>query len=268
MKYGRDAVEKMMVEIITTIWKKKKKKMPGSWTTGVLCPILKKGDKTNCNHYRGIMLLNTAYKVLTSILNDRLKEISETKIGEYQCGFRKEKGTSDQIFVMRQIMEKCNEHGIDLHILFIDFKQAFDNIKRSKVEEAIIDLEVPRKLKNLINLIMMSMEDSKAQVKIDNQLSNSFSINKGVRQGDGLSATLFIIVLHHVIKHIDLRGMIFNKSTQICAYADDIGLIARTKTRLVEVFKEIEEKAKEVGHIINDNKTQYMVVSADKHIRQ
>uniref|UniRef100_A0A8D8XYL8 Craniofacial development protein 2 n=1 Tax=Cacopsylla melanoneura TaxID=428564 RepID=A0A8D8XYL8_9HEMI len=108
LKYGGDAVETMMLEIISTIWEKEK--MPENWTTGVLCPILKKGgDKTNCNNYRGIMLLNTAYKVLTSILNERLKEISEAKIGEYQCGFRRDKGTSDQIFVMRQIMEKCNE---------------------------------------------------------------------------------------------------------------------------------------------------------------
>uniref|UniRef100_A0A8D9AN49 Craniofacial development protein 2 n=1 Tax=Cacopsylla melanoneura TaxID=428564 RepID=A0A8D9AN49_9HEMI len=259
LKYGGDAVETMMLEVIHTIWEQEK--MPRSWTTGLLCPILKKGDKTNCNNYRGIMLLNTAYKVLTSILNDRLKEISETEMGEYQCGFRQDRGTSDQIFVLRQIMEKCNEHDIDLHILFLDYRQAFDNVRRAKVKEALTDIKVPKKLQNLI---MMSMEHSKAQVKIENQLSDPFSVNKGVRQGDGLSSTLFIIVLHHVIKHFDQRGMIFNKSTQICAYADDIALIARTKTRLVEVFNEIEHKAKEVGLTINDGKTQYMVVSADK----
>uniref|UniRef100_A0A8D8XZ49 Craniofacial development protein 2 n=1 Tax=Cacopsylla melanoneura TaxID=428564 RepID=A0A8D8XZ49_9HEMI len=262
LKYGGEAVENMMLKIIHTIWKIEK--IPVNWTTGVLCPLHKKGDKMNCNNYRGIMLLNTAYKVLTSILNERLKEISETKIGEYQCGFRRDKGTSDQIFVMRQIMEKCNEHDIDLHILFVDFKQAFDNVRRSKVEEALKDLGVPRKL---INLVMMSMENSKAQVKVDSQMSDSFTINKGVRQGDGLSATLFIVLLHHVIRHFDQRGTIFNKSTQICAYADDIGLIARTKPRLVEVFKELEEKAKEVGLIINDKKTQYMVASADKSLK-
>lgn len=110
------------------------------------------------------MLLQTAYKIFTSILNDRLKDLTEEKIGEYQCGFRRDKGTTDQIFVLRQIMEKCNEHDIDLHMLFIDFKQAFDNIKRSKVKEALEDFEVPKKL---INLIMMTMERSKAQVKID-----------------------------------------------------------------------------------------------------
>uniref|UniRef100_A0A8D8WVA9 Craniofacial development protein 2 n=1 Tax=Cacopsylla melanoneura TaxID=428564 RepID=A0A8D8WVA9_9HEMI len=262
LKYGGEAVENMMLKIIHTIWKIEK--IPVNWTTGVLCPLHKKGDRMNCNNYRGIMLLNTAYKVLTSILNERLKEISETKIGEYQCGFRPDKSTSDQIFVLRQIMEKCNEHDIDLHILFIDFKQAFDSINRLKLGEALKDLEVPGKLKNLI---MMTMDGSNAHVKVNNQLTDSFNINKGVRQGDGLSATLFIIALHSVIKHLDQRGTIFNKSTQICAYADDIGLIARTKTRLIEVFRDLEEKAKGIGLIINDSKTQYMIASANKTLK-
>lgn len=66
------------------------------------------------------------------------------------------------------------------------------------------------------------------------------------------------------MKHIDQRGTIFNKSTQICAYADDIGLIARTKARLVEVFKELEERAKDVGLEVNVKKTEYMYITADK----
>uniref|UniRef100_A0A8D8W2L6 Craniofacial development protein 2 n=1 Tax=Cacopsylla melanoneura TaxID=428564 RepID=A0A8D8W2L6_9HEMI len=262
LKYGGEAVESMMLKIIHTIWKREK--MPVNWNAGVLCVLHKKGDKLDCNNFRGIMLLNTAYKVLTSILNERLKEITETKIGEYQCGFRRNKSTSDQIFVIRQIMEKCNEHDIDLHILFIDFKQAFDSINRLKLGEALKDLEVPGKLKNLI---MMTMDGSNAHVKVNNQLTDSFNINKGVRQGDGLSATLFIIALHSVIKHLDQRGTIFNKSTQICAYADDIGLIARTKTRLIEVFRDLEEKAKGIGLIINDSKTQYMIASANKTLK-
>uniref|UniRef100_A0A8D9DTK6 Craniofacial development protein 2 n=1 Tax=Cacopsylla melanoneura TaxID=428564 RepID=A0A8D9DTK6_9HEMI len=259
IKYGGEELENAITEIIKDIWMKEV--MPDSWNTGVICPIHKKGDKSKCENYRGITLLNTAYKVLTSILNERLKEITETKIGEYQCGFRRNKSTSDQIFVIRQIMEKCNEHDIDLHILFIDFKQAFDNVRRPKLIEALEDLDVPRKL---TRLIMMTMDGSNAQVKVNNQLSEPFSINKGVRQGDGLSTTLFIVVLHYVIKHFDQRGTIFNKSTQICAYADDIALISRTKPRLVEVFRELEEKAKDVGLIINDGKTQYLIASADK----
>lgn len=90
------------------------------------------------------------------------------------------------------------------------------------------------------------MEESKAQVKLDQILNDLFHISNGVRQGDGLSAILFVIVLHHVMKHLPQRVTKFNKSTQISAYADVIGLIARSKHRLVEMLKDIQEKLKEV----------------------
>ncbi|KAI5752917.1 hypothetical protein M8J77_021772 [Diaphorina citri] len=263
MKYGGTLIETTLMEIIRDIWIQEK--MPQCWNTGIICPIHKKGDKSKCENYRGITLLNTSYKVLTSIINNKIKKISNDKIGEYQCGFREARGTTDQLFVFRQILEKCYEYDIDLHISFIDFKQAFDSLRRSKLREAMEELEIPPKL---INLAMMSMEKSNAKVKVDSIMSESFEITTGVRQGDSLSTTLFNIALHKVINQIDQRGTIFNKSTQICAYADDVAIVARTKQRLVEVFKQIEESGKELGLVINESKTVYMKMSASEDRRR
>jgi sorting nexin-29 len=67
-------------------------------------------------------------------LQKRLNSYVEEILGEYQCGFRPAKGTTDQIFVMKQIMENFFEYGVDLYMLFIDFRQAFDSInKRAKL---------------------------------------------------------------------------------------------------------------------------------------
>jgi sorting nexin-29 len=80
-------------------------KMPEDWEIGIICPIFQKGNKLDCNNYKDITLLDIAYKVFSNVLNKRLKKITENVLGEYQCGFRKNRSTSDQIFVIRQTME-------------------------------------------------------------------------------------------------------------------------------------------------------------------
>ena len=121
--------------------------------------------------------------------------------------------------------EKNWEHGFDLHMLFIDFEQAFDSVNRRQLSEAIEEVGIPQKL---IKLVEMTLKDTKAAVKINNRKTRTFEFNTGVKQGDGLSTTLFIIALHKIIRKIDQRGTIFNKLSKICAYADDVVLITKT----------------------------------------
>ena len=68
--------------------------------------VHKKGDPTVRTNFRGICLLNIAYKVLSSVICERLKPIVNQLIGPYQCGFRPGKSTIDQFFTLRQILEK------------------------------------------------------------------------------------------------------------------------------------------------------------------
>jgi len=120
-------------------------------------------------------------------------------------------------------------------MLFIDFKQAFDSINRERFFGAMDRMGIPQKL---IRLIRMTMCQTKARVKIDNQISAPFEFNKGVKQGDGLSATHFILVLHNAAQEIDQRGTIYTKSSQICAYANDVVIFTRSESRLRQVYRE------------------------------
>ena len=66
-------------------------------------------------NYRGISLLCTGYKILTTVLNNRLKKYTEAIIGEYQAGFRTGKSTTDQTFIVKNLLEKAWEHNVEIH---------------------------------------------------------------------------------------------------------------------------------------------------------
>jgi hypothetical protein len=94
--------------------------LPIQWKESVIVPIHKKGDKTDCNNYRGISLLSTSYKILSNILLSRLVPYIDEI---HHCGFRRKRSTTDQIFCIRQILEKKWEYIETVHQLFIDFKK-------------------------------------------------------------------------------------------------------------------------------------------------
>jgi hypothetical protein len=70
-------------------------------------------------------------------VHNRLQKFAERETGDYQVGFRPNKSSTDHIHTLRQKMEKCSEYKIELNKLFIDFRQAFDKVHRSKMTEIL-----------------------------------------------------------------------------------------------------------------------------------
>jgi sorting nexin-29 len=195
--------------------------------------VYKKGDRTNCQNYRAVTLLNTTYKILTCIIYNKLTEYAEKLIGDYQKGFRKNSSTTDNIYMLKQIYEKSYEFNIKLHTLFRGFKQAFDKVNGGNVIHSMKMLKIPEKL---MHLVAATLERSRAKIKLCDGCSKNFEIESGLRQGDALSLMLFNIVLEVLLINIDKRGNISTKMRRTCAYADDISIIARSGDALVETF--------------------------------
>ena len=120
--------------------------MPDEWNLSIVCPVHKKGDPFDCANYRGISLLNIGYKILSAVVCERLKPFVNNLIGPYQCGFRPGKSTIDQIFTLRQVLEKSQEVKIGTHHLLVDFKAAHDSVHRDELYSAMSSFGIPTKL--------------------------------------------------------------------------------------------------------------------------
>ena len=176
-------------------------------------------------------MLNVAYKIFAIIFNHRLVDTVETELGDYQSGFRPNRSTIDNIFMIRQIIEKCCEYNDDIHNIFIDYIYAFDSIKRNKILDSLTKNKIPSKL---IRLTKLTLENTTA--KVNNTYTMEFRVESGVKQGDLLSPTLFSLVIDTVLKKLYLRCNISTRLRQLTAYADDILITACTKQSLIDTL--------------------------------
>ena len=148
----------MIHKLIIAIWNKEE--LPGERRESIIVPIHKQVDKTDCNSYRGLSLLPTTYKILSNILLSRLIPYAAEIIGDHQCGFRRNRSTTDHIFCICQIFEKKWEHNEAVHQLFIDFKKAYDSVRREALYNILIEFGIPKKLVRLIKMCLKSTAES------------------------------------------------------------------------------------------------------------
>jgi len=102
IKAGGRTILSEIHKIINPTWNKEE--LPEEWKESIVVPVCKKGYKTECSNYRGISLLLTTYKIISNILLSRLTPYAEEGIGDRECGFRRNRPTSNPIFCIRQII--------------------------------------------------------------------------------------------------------------------------------------------------------------------
>ena len=171
--------------------------VPEEWCIGVIIPIYKnKGATDNPDNYRGIPLLSCVGKLFTALLNKRLTNYLDAigGIGDEQAGFRNGYSTMDHIFTLYAIIEMYLSKGKRLYCAFIDYRKAFDMVNRTSLWKKMLSLGINGKL---LNVIQNMYAQAKSCVKNNASISDYFSCNVGVRQGENLSPMLFAIFFNH-----------------------------------------------------------------------
>ena len=103
------------------------------WKRSVFIPIPKKGNAKECSNYRIIALISQASKVMLKILQAKLQQYMNHELPDVQAGFRKGRGTRDQIANIRWIMEKAGEFQKNIYFCITDYAKAFDCVDHNKL---------------------------------------------------------------------------------------------------------------------------------------
>ena len=117
IKAGVKTIRSEIHKLINYIWNKEQ--LPEEGKASIILPVYGKGSNKDCNNYKGISLLSTPYKILSNILFSWLTPNGKENFCDHQCGFRRNRPTTDHVFCIRQILEKKWEHNEALHHLLI-----------------------------------------------------------------------------------------------------------------------------------------------------
>ena len=168
----------MLHSICRQIWKTQQ--WPQDWKRSVFIPIPKKGNAKECSNYCTIALISHASKVMLKILQARLQQYVNHELPDVQAGFRKGRGTRDQIANICWIIKKAREFQKNIYFCFIDYAKAFWTTINWKILQ---EMGIPDHLTCILRNLCAGQE---ATVRTGHG-TDWFQIGKGVRQGCILS---------------------------------------------------------------------------------
>ena len=238
---------------------------PDMWSTAVIVPIHKKGNRDITDNYRGVSLLSIVGKIYTSILNSRLYSWLEDneKITESQAGFRQGYSATDHIFTLYSVTQKyLSRTGVKLYVAFVDLKKAFDSVKHKTLLAALHSTGVSNTFTNAIKAMYTRMASC---VRANGELSEFFECPQGLRQGCVLSPTLFSVIINEIACCVSeegkhgvqlLPGLI---ELFILLFADDLALISCTPHGLQTQLDCMFQSCTQLGLSVNTDKTKIMV---------
>ena len=152
----KDDAVKMLHSICQQIWKTQK--LPQDWKRSVFIPIPKKGNPKECSNYCTIAFISHSSKVMLKILQASLQQYVNCELPDVQAGFRKGRGTRDQIDNIRWITEKSREFQTNIYFCFVDYAKAFDCVNHNKLWEILKEMGIPGHLTCLLRNLYAGQE--------------------------------------------------------------------------------------------------------------
>ena len=234
----------LLLEIFNQIWKEKY--FPAAWRQATIIPIPKPGKNiTDPTNYRPIALTSCLCKLMEKLVYKRLIWFLETKkkLSKYQCGFRKNRSTLDQLIRLETFIRNAFIRGEHVTVIFFDIEKAFDTTWKKGILQ---DLHKMGLRGNLPEFISNFLDHRSFQVKVGSELSDHFPQEEGVPQGSILSPILFEIKINSIIDNI-------SKNTDKSLYVDDFMMAFASKNKIDHSERHLQLQLKKLETWADEN---------------
>ena len=192
----KDDAVKVLHSRCQQIWETQQ--WPQDRKRSVFIPIPKKGNAKECSNYHTIALISHTSKVILKILQARLQQYINCELPDVQAGFRKGRGTRDQIANIHWIIEKAREFQENIYFCFIAYAKAFDCVDHHKMWKILKEMGLQDHLTCLLRNLYAGQE---VTVRTGQGTTNWFQIGKEVSQGYILSLCLFNLYTEYIMQN-------------------------------------------------------------------
>ena len=250
----------------------RKQQLSPSQNMAVLALLFKKGNKNSLHNWRPISILNVDYKILAQVLSKRLQTVVTSIVSLDQTGFIKDRSSAENIRLVQDLIDYYQGVKAPGIIMFLDFEKAYDNVSHNFLFYLLKKLNFG---KSFIQWIQSMYTKAKGRVMNHGWISESFNIERGVRQGCPLSSLLFIIVAEVLAMKIKqnnrIKGLglpmshVINDQVEIkiSQFADDAPIFVNNEDSFSFVMEEIMLFGTNAGPKINLEKTNLLKLNIE-----
>ena len=243
---------------------------PAEWKNTKLTVIFKKNDARLPGNYRPIAIIPILYKLFSRMLCKRLLRYIMPAQGVEQAAYRKGFSTEDHLLTITQLIEKSREHNFPVWIALVDFEKAFDTVEHGSLWTVLQSQGVPDHYISLLEKLYTGLVATvSAGVR-----SRPFPVLRGVKQGDPISALLFIAVMQACFDELQLKwkranarrkgnlfGISFPLSGELLTnlrFADDVIIVAQSRVDVQKMLADLAAVSAKFGLKMNFSKTRVL----------
>jgi hypothetical protein len=269
LKQGTQQLHEAVLDLFNDILQDDRE-APEQWWKTRLIVIFKKGERNLPGNYRPIAILPTMYKLFSRMLCARIQVTLMKQQSVDQAAYRPGFSAEDHLLTVSLLTERCNEWNIEVWFGLADFEKAFDTVEHDAMWKA---LEEQGMSQEYVHILKKLYRDQTAYVQAG-VASRKFTLSRGVKQGDPISALLFIAVMEACFRTLKQKWHGANQRRQgqyfgividspedpltNLRFADDVLLFAHSRQDIVKMISHLSEAAAKYGLKLHVGKTNVL----------